>query len=257
LVQNVQAVQIVQIVPAERIIFDNCNELSNDPMLSKVTFRLTVLCLCLFTAWLRSVDACESFFDAKGRSKIDFAPPVGFVDFCSRDELMCYLLTTQFSQFVQTIGVFVNKDELERSREGGIFRFSRYLIAQRGDTISPETFGELKKSIREGGGDKPKSSSSDPLQLKETISLGVVAETTDMIAWGILGRFTPPTNEGRLKRLTMVSIQAIWQLAGESLSLHAREEWMFPMDGGSEPDGKSLKDLAERWIQCIRANNKN
>lgn len=226
-------------------------------MLAKFIFRLALPCMCLFTASWRSVSACESFFDAKGRSKINFAPPVGFVDFCSRDELMCYLLTTQFSQSVQTIGVFVDKDELERSREGGILRFSRYLIAQRGDTLSPENFEELKDSIRQGRSAKPESLSSDPLQLKEIISLGVVAETTDMIAWGILGRFTPPTDEGLLKRLTMVSIQAVWQFAGESLSLHAREEWMFPMDGGSEPDGKSLKDLAERWIQCIKANNKN
>jgi hypothetical protein len=112
---------------------------------------------------------------------------------------MCYLLTTQFPQSVQTIAVFVDKNELEQMREREMLRFSRYLIVQRGETISPSSFQKLKNSVRRGGTDKPESSSSDPLQLKETIPLGVVAETADMIAWGTLGRFTPPTNEGAVE----------------------------------------------------------
>src|SRR5439155_10325479 len=92
-------------------------------------------------------DSCGSFRDARGRSWVDLAPLPGFIDVCSRDFQLCVMLTEGYPPSVQTIGYFVPVEEWERYQKGQHKGFSRYLIAQKGETLSAESFADFKRYV--------------------------------------------------------------------------------------------------------------
>jgi hypothetical protein len=194
-------------------------------------------------------EACGSFHDARERSRIAFAPLDGFVDVCSRDFQLCVKLTQGYPPSVKTIAYFVPTEEWQRYQKGDKSGFSRYLIAQRGTTMSEAEFADFKHYIHAQQGtiaDHTKAPAT--IELQERMPIGIVDETADSISFGTVMRFTP-SGSRVLAPFWLGSINVVLELKGETLSLYAFDTLPSPSDT------QSLKALAARWLSCIRERN--
>lgn len=237
--------------------------------------RLAVLFLCFVAFCAEAAGSCESFVDPKKRSVVDLAPPAGFVDICSRDGLVCEMFTAGEPPNVREkiIGYFVPADQWERFRKGAPMGFSPYLIAQRAETLSPKEFVELKGYAKKKKGNIWENANLHEAQKPLTlIPMGVVQETEDLISVGAvtrhmapnkeafeIGRFMTPAEKDLAKKsgkvlevkVTLTSVHTVFQLKGETLFLNTYEQREQPFDG------ESTKELARRWIECVREKSKN
>jgi hypothetical protein len=203
--------------------------------------------LFLITGPVLSADSCGSFRDSRGRSSIDFAPLNGFVDVCSRDFRLCVMLTEAYPPSVQTIGYFVPSEEWQRYQKGKHKGFSRYLIAQKGETLSAEKFADFKRYVHAKQGNIADHTDLAALfEHHERVSLGIINETEDSISFGTILKLT----ETAIKRDELfAAINIALQLKGESVSLYVFDTVKNPNDTDR------IKGLAKRWLQCIKARN--
>ncbi len=209
-----------------------------------------VAILAAFWSVALAAEPCGSFIDAKGLSVVDFAPPIGFVDVCSRDSRLCSVLTKGFPSSVRTIGYFVLGEEWQRYEKGNLDGFSRYLIAQRGGPLSRERFREFKDYVRAQHGEIPDSSDIvRGLESGGRVSFGVTDETEDSISYGVVMKLRS-LNGGSDVEMLLASINIALQLKGESLSLYVNEEVRRPSDV------RRVKEFAARWIGCLRSRNR-
>ena len=192
-------------------------------------------------------DSCDSFRDSRGRSAIDFAPLPGFVDVCSRDFQLCVLLTEGYPPSVQTLGYFVPSEEWEQYQKGQHKGFSRYLIAQKGEPLSAEKFADFKRYVHSQQGDI--ADHTNPAAIFESrghISLGIINESPDSISIGTVLKL----NEPAIKRdVILAAINIALQIKGESLSLYVYDTVK------SANDTDRVKEVAKRWVRCIREQN--
>lgn len=207
---------------------------------------VVVFLLCLVGCVLHA-DSCGSFRDARARTSIDVAPLPGFVDVCSRDFRLCVMLTQGFPPSVQTIGYFVPVEEWGRYQTGQHKGFGRYLIAQKARTLSAEDFAEFKRYVHSQNGNIPDHTKlASLLESHGQVSLGIVDETSDSISIGTVAKLTEPA----LKRdVQTAAINIALQIKGESLSLYVYDSAKDANDTGR------VKELAKRWVQCIRKQN--
>ncbi|PYK20140.1 MAG: hypothetical protein DME55_03155 [Verrucomicrobia bacterium] len=157
------------------------------------------------------------------------------------------MLTQGYPPSVQTIGYFVPVEEWERYQNGQHKGFSRYLIAQKGRTLSTEEFADFKHYVHSKNGNIPDHTKlASLLESRGQASLGIVDETSDSISIGTVVKLTEPA----LKRdLQTAAINVALQIKGESLSLYV-------YDGVKDTnDTDRVKELAKRWVQCIRKQN--
>jgi hypothetical protein len=157
------------------------------------------------------------------------------------------MLTQGYPPSVQTIGYFVPVEEWERYQKGQHKGFHRYLIAQKGRTLSREEFAEFKQYVHSQQGNIPDHTKLASLfESRGQVSLGIVDETPDSISIGSVMKLTETT----LKRdLQTAAINIALQIKDESLFLYVYD------DAKSANDTDRVKDLAKRWVQCIRKQN--
>ena len=210
-------------------------------------FAFALAFLLSFGGSIACADSCGSFRDTRGRSAVDVAPLPGFVDICSRDFQLCVMLTQGYPPSVQTIGYFVPVEEWERYRNGQHKGFSRYLIAQKGRTLSTEEFADFKRYVHSQQGNIPDHSSLAALfESHGNASLGILDETPDSISTGTVSKLT----ETALKRdLLLAAINVALQIKGESLSLYVYDTIKDANDTGG------VKQFTKRWVQCVRTQN--
>jgi hypothetical protein len=192
-------------------------------------------------------DSCGSFRDARGRSSVDVAPLPGFVDVCSREFQLCVMLTQGYPPSVQTIAYFVPIEEWDRYQKSEHKGFSRYLIAQKGETLSSERFADFKRYVHLEQGSVPDHTKLASLfESRGQVSLGIVDETPDSISIGTVMKLT----ETALKRdLQPAAINVVLQIQGESLSLYIYDS----VKDANDTD--RVKELAKYWVQSIRMQN--
>ena len=136
-------------------------------------------------------DSCGSFRDARSRSWVDLAPLPGFIDVCSRDFQLCVMLTEGYPPSVQTIGYFVPVEEWERYQKGQHKGFSRYLIAQKGETLSAESFADFKRYVHSQQGNiADHTKLATVFESHGSVSLGIIDETPDSISIGTVLKLT-------------------------------------------------------------------
>ena len=210
----------------------------------KLVLVATLLLLVSNPVW--SADLCGSFRDPDGRSSIDFAPLNDFVDVCSRDVALCALLSKGYPPSVQTIGYFVLPEEWQRYQKEHL-GFSRYLIAQKGKTLSTDEFAGLKDYIRsQQGRIEDHTKLVDTFNLRGQAFLGVIDEGDDFISSGtVLAMSEPAAKQEHL----LAAINIALQLKGESLSLYIYDT-VKDVD-----DTERIKGIAKQWLQCIRSRN--
>ncbi len=167
--------------------------------------------LAMTASYGAAPELCDSFRDPKGRSVVDFAPPSGFLDVCSRDAALCDLVTRGYPQSVQTIGYFVPAEEWLRYQKRELRGFSRYLIGQRGRTLSAKDFSDFKSYVHEKQGDIPDHTEL-PKHLKDfgQVPLGITGETDDSLSMGMLMNLGPADGS----QLVLASINIALQLKG-------------------------------------------
>ncbi len=211
---------------------------------------LQAVLLTVVASYAAAAEPCDSFRDSRARSAIDFAPPIGFIDVCSRDAQLCNLLTKGYPPSVQTIGYFVRAEEWQRYQKTEQKGFSRYLIAQRArTTMSTTEFADFKRYIRGQQGNTPDHTElPSVLESQGRVPLGVTDETDDSISFGVVMKLVPPGGGGTGSEL-LASINIARQLKGETLSLYAFDTVRQP----TEVEG--VKTLARHWIACIGGQN--
>jgi hypothetical protein len=157
------------------------------------------------------------------------------------------MLTQGYPPSVQTIGYFVPVEEWERYQKGQHKGFSRYLIAQKGRTLSTEDFAEFKHYVHSQQGNIPDHTKLAALfESRGQVSLGIVDESPDSISIGTVLKLT----ETALKRdLVTAAVNVALQIKGESLSLYAYDS------AKDANDTDRVKELARRWVRCIRKQN--
>ncbi len=200
-------------------------------------------------AYSAFAEPCGSFRDARGRSSVDFAPPNGFVDVCSRDFQLCVLLTEGYPPEVTTVAYFVPGEEWQKYQKGQHKGFSRYLIAQRGQTRSPDEFSELKRYVKAQQGNVPDHTELPRiLQSQGKIPLGVTEETEDSISFGVIMKLA--SADGHLNGSPFLAcINIMLRLKGETLALYVHDT------AANMSDSKSVRQLAKDWLKCIREQN--
>jgi len=166
---------------------------------------------------------------------------------CSRDFQLCVLLTQGYPPSVQTIGYFVPVEEWERYQKGQHKGFSQYLIGQKGETLSAEKFTDFKRYVHSQQGNiADHTKLATVFESRGQVSLGIVDETSDSISIGAVLKLT----ETALKRdLQTAAINVVLQIKGESLSLYVYDS----VKDANDTD--RVKELAKRWVQCIRTQN--
>jgi hypothetical protein len=135
------------------------------------------------------------------------------------------------------------------TKKGSTKVFSRYLIAQKGETLSAEAFEDFKRYVHSQNGNIPDHTKlAAVFESRCQVSLGIVDETADSIAI----RTVVKLNDPALKRdLLSTAFNIALQIKGEPLSLYVYDA-VKDVD-----DTKRVKELAKRWLQCIRAQNSN
>ena len=192
---------------------------------------------------------CDTFRDAKGRSTIDFAPPPGFIDVCSRDVLLCTVLTQGYPPSVTTVAYFVTVEDWQRYQHGERKGFSQYLIAQLARTMSSDKFAEIKKYIHDQAGQIPDHTElPPPLVNKGNVPLGIIDETDDSISFGNITKLEPEGASSGSSFL-QASINIALQMKGQTLSLYVFE------DLADISDASRAKALSRRWLACIKSRN--
>jgi hypothetical protein len=210
--------------------------------------RTALVILC--TVSVIRAEPCQSFRDSRGRSSIDFAPPKGFVDICSRDFQLCVMLTEGYPRSVQTIGYFVSAEQWQRFQERKQKGFTRYFIAQRGRTLSKEEFADFKRYVHSQQGNIADHTDLPRMfQSQDRAPLGVTDEAENSISFGtVLKLKSANTDAGNAELLASMNIAL--QLNGESLSLYVFDSVK------DVKDTEGVKALAKRWLKCIRDRNK-
>jgi hypothetical protein len=199
---------------------------------------------------LTAADKCGSFKDAHGLSSVDVAPLPGYVDVCSQDFQLCVKLTQGYPPSVKTIGYFVPADEWQKRQKGNLEGFTHYLIAQRGRTLSADEFIEFKHYVySQQGNVEDHTKPADVFESQGRVSLGVIDEAEDMIAFGAILKLTQ-TNPPPPKALLLASINIVLEQKGETLSLY-----VFDTVKGLD-DTSRIKRLVEAWLNRIRERNK-
>src|SRR5207247_2227338 len=98
--------------------------------------------------------------------------------------------------------------------------FSRYLIAQRGRTLSSDQFVDFKRYVHSQQGDiEDHTKLPSVFESQGHVSLGVVDEAEDMIAFGAILKLTQ-TNPPPERTYMLASINIVLELKGETLSLY-------------------------------------
>jgi hypothetical protein len=125
--------------------------------------------------------------------------------------------------------------------------FSRYLIAQKGEALSAEKFADFKRYVHSQQGDIADHTKLATLfERQGRVSLGVIDETEDSISIGTVLELT----ETAIKHdVLLAGINIALQLKGESLSLYVYDTVK------SVNDTDRVKELAKRWVRCIRKQN--
>jgi hypothetical protein len=131
---------------------------------------------------------------------VDLAPLPGFIDVCSRDFQLCVMLTEGYPPSVQTIGYFVPVEEWERYQKGRHKGFSRYLIAQKGETLSAESFADFKRYVHSQQGNiADHTKLATVFESHGSVSLGIIDETPDSISIGTVLKLTETALERDLQ----------------------------------------------------------
>jgi hypothetical protein len=197
-----------------------------------------------------AAEKCGSFKDAHGLSSVDVAPLPGYVDICSQDFGLCVKLTQGYPPSVKTIGYFVPAAEWQKRQKGTLEGFTHYLIAQRGRTLSTGEFTEFKRYVHsEQGNIEDHTKPADVFESQGRVSLGVIDEAEDMIAFGAILKLTQ-TNPPPPQAMLIASINIVLEAKGETLSLYIFDT-VKRLD-----DTSRIKELAKTWLACIRERNK-
>jgi hypothetical protein len=193
--------------------------------------------------------SCQSFSDVKGRSNVDFAPPNGFVEVCSRDAALCHRLSKGYPSTVQTIAYFVTAEDwakypLSVDRSG----FKRYLIGQRTRGMTADEFLAFKSHVHsQQGSVADHTELPRMLESQGRMPLGIIDESEDSVSFGIIMKLG--TKDNVLSSFYLSSVNVALQLKGETLALYA-------FDSSENPDdGTAVKFLARQWLACVRKHN--
>jgi len=203
---------------------------------------MALLC-CLMAQPAIADSACGSFAVPVGPSRINLAPPSGFVEVCGRDSPLCTRLTAGYPKTAKTIGYFVNPQEWDQYRGGHFSGFSHYLIAQLANGVLPAEFSDLRRFIRSQQGDIP-----DHTQLpanvdsEEKANIGVFEDSADAIAFGVVMKVRPAASAP----ITLASANAAFLAKDHVLSLY-----VF-VDVTAQPSGEPAKRLTRQWLACLR-----
>jgi hypothetical protein len=128
--------------------------------------------------------------------------------------------------------------------KGTAQRFQPLLDRPKGRVLSTEEFADFKRYVHSQNGNIPDHTKlASLLESRGQVSLGIVDETSDSISLGTVVKLTEPA----LKRdLQSAAINVALQIKSESLSLYV-------YDGVKDTnDTDRVKELAKRWVQCIR-----
>jgi hypothetical protein len=159
------------------------------------------------------------------------------------------MLTEGYPTEVKTIGYFVPVEEWQRYQKGQHKGFSRYLIAQRGQTRSTQEFADLKRYVKAQQGDiADHTDLPSVFDSQGRVPLGVIDETDDSISFGFILKFAPAGGGAGASRL-LACINVMMRLKGETLALYIYDSV------GKATDTEGVKALTKRWLRCIRARN--
>ena len=126
-------------------------------------------------------------------------------------------------------------------------RFRPYLIAQKGRTLSTEEFADFKRYVHSQQRNIPDHTQlATTFELRSQIPLGIIDESADSMWMGMLLKLTEPAFK---RDFELAAINVVLQIKGESLSLYVYDTVKDANDTGR------VKELAKRWVQCIRTQN--
>ena len=125
--------------------------------------------------------------------------------------------------------------------------FSPYLIAQKGRTLSPEEFADFKRYVHSRQGEIPDHTELATIfASRGQVSLSIIDETPNSISVGSVLKLTETAFE---RDVQVAAVNIALQIKDESLSLYVYD------DAKGANDTDRVKDLAKRWVQCIRKQN--
>jgi hypothetical protein len=220
-------------------------------MLSNLSAAITVAMLLAAPEEARST--CSSFKTEIGGRPVELAVPGGYVEICSRDAVLCRILTAGYPASVKTIGYFATPEEWSRyqadpDRAGG---FTRYLIAQHAGGMSPNEFTGFREYVRSRQGKIPDSTEL-PAVLEKTgqANIGVFEDADDAIAFGAVMKVQSAASEpnaGPREETLLASTNLAFRTEQYVLSLYVY------IDTKSEQRVEIVKDLTREWLQCLRS----
>jgi hypothetical protein len=149
-----------------------------------------------------------------------------------------------------SIGYFVPNEEWQRYQDGKHKGISRYLIAQRGRTLSKEEFADFKRYVHsQQGSIADHTDLPSVFESRGHVPLGVTDEAEDSISFGAILKLSPREKKTGKADL-LASINIVLQLKGESLSLYVFDSIK------DLRDTERIKDIAKRWLRCVREQSK-
>jgi len=203
---------------------------------------MVVLC-CVMAQPASADSACETFAVPVGPSRINLAPPRGFIEVCGRDAALCTMLTAGYPKSIKTLGYFLSPQEWDQYRGGHLSGFTHYLIAQLANGVSPAEFADLKHFIRSQHGDIPDHARLPAaFDSEEKSNLGVFEDSDDAIAFGVVMKLRPAASAP----ITLASANTAFLAKDHLLSLY-----VF-VDVTAKPSGEPAKQLTREWLGCLR-----
>ena len=198
----------------------------------------------VFASTVMAGDLECSSYEVDGGT-LDLAPLPGFVEACSRNTMLCDVLTRSYPSGITTLGYFVTEDDWARFLETQELGFRVYLIAQTSGRKSDEEFEQLKNYVKAQQGQLPDNTELPSFIEKHgQASLGILSETDDSIAFGTVMQLA--TAQGAS---TLAASNVALQLPSHSLILYVYHNY----EGPSDID--KLRELTRRWSDCLRSQN--
>jgi hypothetical protein len=210
-------------------------------------FLLTVLAIIVpFRALAQ--DACVHTLRSAGPLQVDVAPPGQYVDVCAEDASLCKTLTSGYPPTASTLAYFVLPDEWKEAK-AKTRGFTRYLIAQLSESMSPDKLPGFKQYLHSQQGQVPDHTTlPSVLALRGRVPLGIVAETSDSISFGTVMKLE--STSGSSQGFALASINSAIIVRDRVLSVYAFDE--VKEVGAIE----SLKTLSASWLTCLRNSNR-
>jgi hypothetical protein len=210
-------------------------------------FLLTLLAILVpFSALAQ--DACVHTLRSVGPLQVDVAPPGQYVDVCAEDASLCKTLTSGYPPTASTLAYFVLPDEWKeaKAKPRG---FTRYLIAQLSESMSPDKLPGFKQYLHSQQGQVPDHTTlPSELASRGRVPLGIVGETSDSISFGTVMKLE--STSGSSQGFALASINSAIIVRDRVLSVYAFDE--VKEVGAIEP----LKTLSASWLTCLRNSNR-